>query len=69
MSLAVTINGEEKQLDGPVSIAGLLARLHLPPEKVAVERNLDIVPRARFGATALEDGDRIEIVHFIGGGS
>lgn len=68
MTLAVTINGEEKQLDAPVSIAGLLASMKLPAEKVAVERNLDIVPRGTYGDTILSDGDRIEIVHFIGGG-
>lgn len=68
MTLAVTINGEEKQLDAPVSVAGLLVSLKLPAEKVAVERNLDIVPRGAYGDTVLSDGDRIEIVHFIGGG-
>ena len=47
---------------------GLLAALSLDARKVAVERNLEIVPRSLFARTALADGDRIEIVHFIGGG-
>lgn len=68
MTIAVTINGEEKQLDGPMSVAALLQSLNLAAPKVAVEHNLDIVPRAAYGDTVLSDGDRIEIVHFIGGG-
>lgn len=68
MTIAVTINGEEKQLDGPMSVAALLQSLNLAAPKVAVERNLDIVPRVAYGDTVLSDGDRIEIVHFIGGG-
>lgn len=68
MTIVVTINGEEKQLDGPMSVAALLASLNLAAPKVAVEYNLDIVPRAAYGETILADGDRIEIVHFIGGG-
>jgi thiamine biosynthesis protein ThiS len=46
----------------------LLTRLGLEPAKIAVERNLEIVPRSQYGATALADGDRLEIVQFIGGG-
>jgi thiamine biosynthesis protein ThiS len=49
-------------------VAGLVAALGLNPRKVAVERNLAIVPRSAYGSTPLADGDRIEIVHFIGGG-
>jgi sulfur carrier protein len=49
-------------------LSGLLAVLKLDARKVAIERNLEIVPRSLFAATALADGDRIEIVHFIGGG-
>jgi thiamine biosynthesis protein ThiS len=50
------------------SVAALVAELGLDARKVAVERNLEIVPRSAYGQTALADGDRIEIVHFIGGG-
>ncbi len=64
----ITVNGEEKRLDGPLTVAGLLAALELEPKKIAVERNLEIVPKSQFGATALMDGDQIEIVQFVGGG-
>ncbi len=69
MAFAITLNGEEKRLDGAVSIAGLLASLGLEPAKIAVERNLEIVPRSQYGAVMVAAGDRLEIVHFIGGGN
>jgi len=62
------INGEERIIGGANDVAGLVAALGLDPRKVAVERNLEIVPRSTYGSTALTEGDRIEIVHFIGGG-
>ena len=64
----IILNGEEKGLDGPVSVAGLAEALGLDPRKVAVERNLEIVPRSAYSTTSIADGDRIEIVHFVGGG-
>lgn len=64
----ITVNGEEKRLEGPMTVAGLLAALALEPKKIAVERNLEIVPKSQFDATALNDGDKIEIVQFVGGG-
>lgn len=66
--MRLTINGEERTLAEARDLAGLIATLGLDTRKVAVERNLEIVPRARYAATALAEGDRIEIVHFIGGG-
>ena len=65
----VTINGEDRLLVGPVTIEQLLADIGFDPRKVAVERNLEIVPRSGYANIALDDGDRIEIVHFIGGGA
>ena len=62
------VNGEERSLEAVVDIAGLVAALGLDGRKVAVERNLEIVPRSTYGSTPVLDGDRIEIVHFIGGG-
>ncbi len=53
---------------GQAAEADLLARIGLDTRKVAVERNLEIVPRSAYAATALAAGDRLEIVHFIGGG-
>ena len=66
--MTLTINGEQKAFGGMSNVAALVAELGLDPRKVAVERNLEIVPRSAYGQTALADGDRIEIVHFIGGG-
>ncbi len=61
------MNGEEHDVEAD-DLRGLLAALDLNPRKVAVELNLEIVPRSLYAQTALADGDRIEIVHFIGGG-
>jgi thiazole synthase len=69
MGLRVTINGEEKRFDTPVTVQALLRQLGLQPAKIAVERNLEIVPRSRYGEVTMADGDRLEIVHFIGGGN
>jgi thiamine biosynthesis protein ThiS len=63
----LTVNGEERSLKA-AHIAALVADLGLDVRKVAVERNLEIVPRSLYAATALADGDRIEIVQFVGGG-
>jgi sulfur carrier protein len=62
------VNGEERGFERAADLAGLIAQLGLDARKVAVERNLAIVPRSLWPATALADGDRIEIVHFVGGG-
>jgi sulfur carrier protein len=66
--MRLTINGEERTFGSLGDIAALIAALGLDARKVAVERNLEIVPRSLYASTALADGDRIEIVHFIGGG-
>ena len=66
--MRLTINGDDREFDGVADVAGLVEALGLDPRKVAVEVNLEIVPRSLYGASALKDGDRVEIVHFIGGG-
>lgn len=66
--MRLTINGEERAFGPLASLEALVETLGLDRRKVAVERNLEIVPRSAYGQTALADGDRIEIVHFIGGG-
>jgi thiazole synthase/sulfur carrier protein len=66
--MKLTVNGESRTFDSVTDVAALVAALGLDARKVAVERNLEIVPRSAYGRTALADGDRIEIVHFIGGG-
>jgi sulfur carrier protein len=64
----LTINGEARAFQGVADVAALVAALGLDRRKVAVERNLEIVPRSRYAQTSLADGDRIEIVSFVGGG-
>lgn len=66
--LTITLNGDPRRIAPGTSIADLLAQLDLPAEKVAVERNLAIVPRSTFADVVLAEGDRLEIVHFVGGG-
>ena len=66
--MQITLNGEPRSFQSIADVAGLVAALGLDVRKVAVERNLEIVPRSAYGKTPLADGDRIEIVHFIGGG-
>lgn len=68
MTLTLVLNGEPRVVDDVRTVADLVAGLGLDPRKVAVERNLEIVPRRLYPTTGLVDGDRIEIVHFIGGG-
>lgn len=66
--MRLVINGENHDYDSPLHIMGLLEKLALEPRKIAVERNLEIVPKSLYEATPLADGDRIEIVQFVGGG-
>jgi thiamine biosynthesis protein ThiS len=66
--MRLQVNGEERRFSGVGDVAALVAALGLDGRKVAVERNLEIVPRSTYAATALADGDRIEIVVFVGGG-
>ena len=67
--MRVTINGETQNFEAKLTVFELLGRIGLDPAKVAVERNLEIVPKSTYQATPLDDGDKLEIVHFIGGGS
>jgi len=66
--MRLTVNGEARSFDGPIDVLGLIARLGLEPRKVAIERNREIVPKSLYAATLLAEGDRIEIVTFVGGG-
>jgi len=65
----VTLNGENRSIGPGLTVKSLLESLGLDPGKIAVERNLEIVPRSTYGAVPVADGDRFEIVHFIGGGN
>jgi len=69
MALSLSLNGEQREFPGPLTVAGLLDTLGLDSAKIAVERNLAIVPRSGYREVVLADGDRLEIVHFIGGGN
>lgn len=66
--IEITVNGEARRVTAGTTIADLLSGLGLAPERVAVELNLSILPRATWAATRLASGDRIEVVHFVGGG-
>lgn len=65
--MRIQVNGESRST-AAATIAALAEELGLDPRKVAVERNLEIVPRSLHAQTPIEDGDRIEIVQFVGGG-
>ena len=67
--MTITLNGDRFVADGPLTISGLLARLNIDPRRVAVERNFVIVKRDQYAATEVAEGDEIEIVNFVGGGS
>ncbi len=67
--MKLVINGDDQLVDGPITLSGLIEHLGMKPDRVAVELNLDIVPRQQWVETQLADGDRLEIVHFVGGGS
>ena len=66
--MRLIINGETRTFAEVADVASLVAALGLDARKVAVEHNLEIVPRSTYGRTRLNEGDRIEIVHFVGGG-
>ena len=67
-TIAITVNGETRAANPGATVADLLAEMGLSLGRVAIERNLDILPRAKWQETRLEAGDRYEIVHFVGGG-
>ncbi|PJK29163.1 sulfur carrier protein ThiS [Minwuia thermotolerans] len=67
--MRITVNGKERDFDEGITILDLLSQMRLDSRKIAVELNLEIVPRSAYHRTALEYGDQIEIVHFIGGGA
>jgi thiamine biosynthesis protein ThiS len=64
----ITVNGEQVALAEPIHIVELLNRLSLNPERLAVEVNKRIVRRSEWNSTILVEGDKVEIVHFVGGG-
>lgn len=67
-TISIRVNGEHKRVKDGLTLADLASELGLVPEKVAVERNLEVVPRSTLKDVRVEDGDELEIVHFVGGG-
>jgi len=67
--MKLVINGEDREFSTVSSLSDLVEQLGMTPDRVAVELNLDLVSRDRWTATTLSDGDKLEIVHFVGGGS
>jgi thiamine biosynthesis protein ThiS len=67
-SCSVRINGENRHVPAATTLTEMINSLGLDPHRVAVERNLEIVPRSTFDSLCVEDGDDYEIVHFVGGG-
>jgi thiamine biosynthesis protein ThiS len=66
--LSLKVNGDQRTVAAGSSIAAMLEAMGLDPAKVAVERNMEIVPRSTLSEVAVNDGDVFEIVHFVGGG-
>ncbi|MGH9513038.1 MAG: sulfur carrier protein ThiS [Terriglobales bacterium] len=66
--MKIEINGRERDFPGPLSLSALVDQLGMKHDRVAVELNRNIVQRDRWSETTLSEGDRLEIVHFVGGG-
>ena len=66
--MTITVNGETRESASAITVRQLLDELQISAVRVAVEVNLDIVPKAAYERHTLQDGDKIEIVHFVGGG-
>ena len=66
--MEITLNGEKFTLETGSNIVNLIDKLDLDVDTLAIERNLEIVPKSKFAMTIIEEGDKLEIVHFIGGG-
>lgn len=64
----ICLNGESQEIPDGTSVGGLLRLLEMPSDRVAVERNREIVPRAKWETTPVNPSDRLEVVHFVGGG-
>lgn len=67
--MTIRVNGEPLEIAGPRTLAALLAELNIEPRRVAVEHNLTIVKRANYDSVIVREGDAIEIVNFVGGGT
>lgn len=66
--IQIVVNGEAREVAAGIAVPALLIHLGLPADRVAIERNLEILPRSEWAATAVVAGDRYEIVQLVGGG-
>ncbi len=66
--MKLIVNGEDREFSSVSTVSALLDQLGMKPDRVAVELNGDLVPRERWDKVQLSDGDKLEIVHFVGGG-
>lgn len=66
--MTLTINGEDRDFENVSTLSDLVSRLGMKPDRVAIELNRDLIRRDRWPETKLSSGDRLEIVHFVGGG-
>jgi sulfur carrier protein len=66
--IQIIVNGETREVPPGLGVPALLSHLGLPTDRVAIERNLEILPRSQWAATNVQPGDRYEIVHLVGGG-
>ncbi len=67
--ISITLNGEIREVPGELTLEALVEWMKVPADRVAIERNLEIVPRRLWCETLIAEGDRLEIVHFVGGGT
>ena len=67
-SIQIMVNGEKRDVPAGIGVKDLLSHLKLPGDRVAIERNLEILPRSQWISTAVQPGDTYEIVHLVGGG-
>ena len=67
--MKITLNGDPFEVAGPLTLGQLLAKLEIDPRRVAVEHNLEIVKRKAYDSAVVSDGDRVEVVNFVGGGT
>jgi len=68
VTVTVTVNDEPRTLPAGATVADLVTDLGLGPRRIAIEVNREIVPRSTYASTSLADGDRVEVIHFVGGG-
>ena len=67
--MTILLNGEPKEIPADLAVAGLIRELGLTPERLAIEVNRRIIRRADWPSTTLAEGDKVEVVHFVGGGA